>query len=107
MFSGVLCGRRLFLKLLYGDFYFVVVQNYTRAHVDQNSCAVLLSGRGRLSNPEKPFLQLADAETRLSTNFSLTSVFYILTSLLHSHSVKCSHTPDAHIRSFLPPGQRG
>lgn len=52
-------------------------------------------------------LQLADAETRLSTNFSLTSVFYILTSLLHSHSVKCSHTPDAHIRSFLPPGQRG
>lgn len=49
MFSGVLCGRRLFLKLLYGDFYFVVVQNYTRAHVDQNSCAVLLSGRGRLS----------------------------------------------------------
>lgn len=26
---------------------------------------------------------------------------------LHSHSVKCSHTPDAHIRSFLPPGQRG
>lgn len=49
MFSGVLCGRRLFLKLFYGDFYFVVVQNYTRAHVDQNSCAVLLSGRGRLS----------------------------------------------------------
>lgn len=64
MFSGVLCGRRLFLKLLYGDFYFVVVQNYTQAHVDQNSCAVLLSGRGRLSNPEEPFLQLADAETK-------------------------------------------
>lgn len=46
-------------------------------------------------------------QTQKQKNFCLTSVFYILTSLLHSHSVKCSHTPDAHIRSFLPPGQRG